>query len=299
LGLGEIFDRAVTLYVRNFAGFSIIALFLLVPISIANYFVLADQSTISTIFMQQIAHPHPGAAPPALPFSPALVWLLVAALLLTPFANVATAIGVARLYAREPVDWQSCYRRALARWPQILLVLLVEIAVVTGAIFAGALGIGIFTGLAIVLFRASAVAGVVAGVAAFLVLLAWLVSLMLLYLAAMFMFDAVGIEGVPVGAAIGSGFARIFNRSEFWRAVLAGLAIFAIQFGLILVATIAVGIVEAVLKSHLVDTIAQGLVSLLSTAFLAVLIAVYYYDVRVRREGLDLQASVERLTAGT
>ena len=35
------------------------------------------------------------------------------------------------------------------------------------------------------------------------------------------------------------------------------------------------------------------------TAFLTVLMAVYYYDVRTRTEGLDLEVELERLTAPT
>ena len=33
------------------------------------------------------------------------------------------------------------------------------------------------------------------------------------------------------------------------------------------------------------------------TAFITILLAVYYYDVRTRTEGLDLEVALERLTA--
>ncbi|HEY8314100.1 MAG TPA: hypothetical protein VIG51_07970 [Candidatus Baltobacteraceae bacterium] len=297
LGLGEIFDRAVTLYVRNFAGFSIIALFLLVPISIANYFALND-STSMTALLQQMQHPHPGATP-ALPFSPALVWLIAIGVVLTPFANVATATGVARLYARDSVDWRRCYGSALRRWPQILLVLLVQIAIFAGAAIAGALGVGICAGLSVALFAAGAFAGVVGIVVTVAVFFAWLAVLLMLYLAAMFMFDAVAIEAAPLRSSIASGFDRIFNRVEFKKALLVGISVFAIQLGFFIIASIVVAVLESLVKSHAIDTIAQGVLSLLATTFLAVLIAVYYYDVRVRREGLDLQTSVEQMIAGT
>jgi hypothetical protein len=55
------------------------------------------------------------------------------------------------------------------------------------------------------------------------------------------------------------------------------------------------GIVLGIVHVAALNSIAQGIVTLISTAFLGLLIAVYYFDVRVRREGLDMQAEIERL----
>lgn len=299
LGLGEIFDRAVTLYVRNFAAFSVIALFLLVPLSIAQYFVLGDQQAVTESILRQMQHPRPGGAP-IFPFSPAFLWLIGIAVLVTPFANVATAIGVAQLYGRERVDWRTCYAGALKRWLSIVGVLVAQACVAAGAIAVGVFALGISAGLSVVIFQSgAAVTGVIAVIVTVALFLAWLALFFMLYLCSMFMFDAVAIEGASVGEAFGSGFARIFNRTQFWKALLVALSVFAVQLGVIIVASMLVGLLELGLKSHVIDTIAQGIISLLSTTFLAILLAVYYYDVRVRREGLDLQSSVERLSAST
>ncbi|MGZ3548546.1 MAG: hypothetical protein ACXWNZ_09540 [Vulcanimicrobiaceae bacterium] len=299
LGLGEIFDRAVTLYVRNFAAFSVIALFLLAPLCIAQYFVLNDQQTAMDAILRQMQHPKSGA-PPAFPFSPSFFWLLIVSALLTPFANVATAIGVAQLYGRERVDWRRCYAGALRRWSSILAVLFAQICIAAGAAVIGVFAIAISTGVSVLLFQSGVPAtGVIFAFVTAALALAWLAFFFMLYLCAMFMFDAVAIEGATVGQAIGSGFARIFNRAQFWKGLLVGLSVFAVQLGVIIVASLLIGLLELSLKSHVVDTIAQGVVSLLSTTFLAILIAIYYYDVRVRREGLDLQSSVEQLSTST
>ncbi|MDQ2871568.1 MAG: hypothetical protein M3R35_00390 [Candidatus Eremiobacteraeota bacterium] len=295
LGFGEIFDRAVTLYVQNFAGFSIIVLFVLVPFSIANYMFLSASTAANAVILQQVLHPQPGASAP-FPISPALVWLFIIGALFTPFANVATAIGVARLYASQAVDWRRCYGAALARWPQILLALLTQLAIFAGAVFVGSIVIGVLTTFSVLSFTRNTTFGVAGFIITAALFLAWLALLLMLYLTSMFAFDAVGIESLAIGAAVGAAFRRIFNRTEFVKALLFGLAVLAIQIGIVVVSAILVAVLEAGLKSHLVDTLAQGIVSLISTAFLAILIAVYYYDVRVRREGLDLQASVEAMT---
>jgi hypothetical protein len=41
----------------------------------------------------------------------------------------------------------------------------------------------------------------------------------------------------------------------------------------------------------------EGLARAVITPFAVVLLAVYYFDVRIRREGFDLEASLERLSA--
>jgi hypothetical protein len=46
---------------------------------------------------------------------------------------------------------------------------------------------------------------------------------------------------------------------------------------------------------HVLNVAITAVISLVTYSFLGILLAVYYFDVRVRREGLDMQAQMERL----
>jgi hypothetical protein len=100
LAIGEIFDRAVTMYVRHFAVFTLIVLTLLVPIGILDYFVTDRSTSQLSQLLAQIAHPtvHSGSI-----YSPSqistLLGVALLALLLAPFTNNAVAVGVAAIYA--------------------------------------------------------------------------------------------------------------------------------------------------------------------------------------------------------
>jgi hypothetical protein len=93
---------------------------------------------------------------------------------------------------------------------------------------------------------------------------------------------------------MGSGFSRIFNRSELLRACAVALAFVAMYVGLIVVQMSIAATFEA-MNLHIVNVAITSVISLVTYSFLGILLAVYYFDVRVRREGLDMQAQIERL----
>ena len=115
-----------------------------------------------------------------------------------------------------------------------------------------------------------------------------------LFVALTFAMNAIVIEERPVFESIGLGFSRIFNREEFWRSVLFALAAGAVLLGAGMVA----GIFSTIFlllhwlpASAIVDTLFRAAI----TPFSIVLLAIYYFDVRIRREGFDLEAGLERL----
>jgi hypothetical protein len=295
LSLGEIFDRALTLYVRNIALFTLIALVLVVPLAIAQYFAGLHESSSFAQMIAQIQHP--GSTPPQPVSAEQSMWtflMISLAVVLNAFAVVAIAVAVAHLYRGEPVDWRACYARALQRAGAIVVTLLAEIAIFVVAVFAGAFVMAMVFVIAFLLVRASPALGVVAFIAAVLVGIVWFLGIVLCYLSFGFALSAVGIEQRGVGSAIGTGFSRIFNRSELLRAVLICLALSVVYIGFAVVSLTVAGTLES-LNLHIVNVIVNSLLSLVSTALLSVLLVVYYFDVRVRREGLDMQAQIEGL----
>lgn len=295
LTLGEVFDRAVTLYVRNFVPFTLIALAVIVPMAVLQYFAGLHASATFTQLLAQMQKP--GSVPAPAQTGADGLWgfaNIFASITLGAFATVAIAAGAGRIYRGERIEWGACYGRAFARTPAILFMLLIEITGLAFVLLAGGMAIGITFGLAIVFLRVATVLAVVAFVFAFAVLVLWLVFLVLCYLAFAFAYNAVGIEGVNMWKAIGSGFSRIFNRGELFRACLVALAFMAIYLGLMVVSVSVAALFESV-SLHIINVAVSAAIGLVSMSFLGILIAVYYFDVRVRREGLDLQMQVDSL----
>jgi hypothetical protein len=293
LSIGEIFDRAITLYVRNIVTLSIVVAMVTVPMTLAQYFADRSQAGAWTQILHQIQHPQ--AAPPAFEQYTVSFWALIAAgIFLTPFSLAAVAVVVGGLYAGETPDWRKAWAAALAHGVNIVLTTIVEIVMLCTALLVGAIPLFIIAFTAIVLAQTLAPLAAIIVVLLAIIALAYFVFILLCYLSVGLALNAIVIEDCAVGSAIRSGFARIFQRREIGRSTLVCLALLAAETGLMLV----VGFVQvglATLGHPLLQAAAQGIISLPASGFVAVLVAVYYFDVRIRNEGLDVANAIDRL----
>ncbi|MEO6835188.1 MAG: hypothetical protein ABI231_04700 [Candidatus Tumulicola sp.] len=300
LGFGEIFDRAITLYVRNFRPFFAIVLVLIVPLAVVQYVLDSSQATQIDAVLRVIQHPGSKLPPTAALFgSPGeIITLVLVAVLfyaLWPFALDAVAVGVARLYRGRPVEFGTCYRAVLPRWTAILGTLAIQAAIfiIWYVAFLAIVFLSIL--IAAVFARAWLPLGIAGFAGAFVVDLAALLALAPLFIALTFAMNAVVIENRGPVAAIASGFRRVFTRQEFWRALLFSLAVVAILFGS---SVVVAALVWVALWFHLIalEVILGSLMRAAFAPFSIVLIAVYYFDVRIRREGFDLESELARIT---
>ncbi|HXB83376.1 MAG TPA: hypothetical protein VNU22_08540 [Candidatus Acidoferrum sp.] len=305
LGFGEIFDRAVTLYVRNLVPFASIVVVFVLPISILQYLLdLGSQPEFSAI-VQILRHPARAQSQhmPTMFESPGLIAIFIATLfftyLLWPFALNAVAVGVAALYRNRPVVFRTCYEIVLRRWLQIVGMILLDFVVALVWYVATVLLIAAIVVVAVLLGKVSAAPmlwfwfGFIGAILVFIVSIPLLAPL---YVALTFSMYSVVIEERGVLESLSLGFARIFNRAEFWRALLFAVAAGATVFG----GSMMFGILAvAAAFAHLpgLQAAIEGLARAVITPFAVVLLAVYYFDVRIRREGFDLEASLERLSA--
>jgi hypothetical protein len=300
LDFGEIFDRAITLYVRNFVPFAGIVLVLIVPLTILQYVLdLAAQPQFDAM-IRILEHPERARTEhvPTIFDSPASIALTVVsvfvAYVIWPFALNAVAVGVARLYRNKPVEFRACYEVVLRRWLSILGMLGVELL----ALIAWYLtSIVIVVAVVLVLAPLAAVSAAFVIVATILVLIAMLLLLAPLLVALAFSMYSIVIEDRGVRASVALGFARIFTRGEFWRTLLFALAAGAIVLGASMVVG-ALAMVAVVAHLVVVEVILESLARVAITPFGVVLLAVYYFDVRIRREALDLEVGLERIAAG-
>jgi hypothetical protein len=301
LGFGEIFDRAVTLYIRNFVPFAAIVMVLVLPLAILQYYLdRAAQPQFDAILKILTSPGH--TAPPNLPNmyeSPATIVLMVVTILLVyliwPFSLNAVAVGVARLYRSRPVDFRACYQVVLQRWSQILALMFVEFLVLVGWYVAAILIIVAVVFVIAALSAASAAFAFWFGFVGFIIVFVAMVPLLApLFVALTFAMYATVIEESPVIPSLLQGFARVFNRGEFWRALLFAIATGAVVAGASTAFSV-LGMLAAFAHLPSVEAIIESLSRAVIGPFGVVLLAIYYFDVRIRREGFDLESSLERL----
>jgi hypothetical protein len=295
LTIGEIFDRAITIYVRHLVPLTLIVMTLIVPIQIVQGFLVRDQSQGLLAAIQQIEHPTKAAAPN---YNFGLVFLVIGlSALLVPIVNDAVAVGVANIYNAKRPSYRAAFATVLPRvFPLIgttileaLILLFTYLAFVVALSLIVVMGVAAVQGalpLAIVLF-------VIAG----LVTLAVIVLFTALFIGFSFATYATVLENLSPASAVAGAFRRLFNRLEFKKVLLMGLSAFAVNIGVVLLSGTVTVLLELLVKSQVVDLAVGAVVQSVSTAFLTVLLAVYYYDVRTRSEGLDLEVDLARLTA--
>ena len=302
LGLGGIFDRAVTLYIKNFVAFVAIVMVMIVPLAISQYVIdLASQPEFDAFVW---IFEHPGATPARIPtvFDSrssviALIVTLLISYFLAPFVMNAVAVGVARVYRGRPVEFRACYEAVLRRWKQILGILGMELLILLGWYVATVVVIVLGALAVVAIATAIPALGVALGAIGIIVGLAvMLLSLAPIALALEFAMYAAVIEERGIAEALNLGFTRIFNRVEFWRAVLfaiaAGITVLGASSMFSLLAML-FGVMHLTLLEDLIQTIPNAVI----TPFGIVLLAVYYFDVRIRNEAYDLEVGLERLTA--
>lgn len=301
LAFGEIFDRAVTLYIRNFLPFAAIVAVLIVPLAILQYVLDLSSQPEFDAMLRILIHPKLASTTPipSIFNSPLTIAVFAVLLFATyavwPFALNAVAVGVARLYRNRPVEFRACYEIVLRRWLQVVAMIGIDLLILLCWYVIVFIVVMIFAGiLSYFAFGVGAVfVGVLIGLIGFLVLLPSLAPILVSLTFAMY---STVIERRPVIESLGLGFERIFNRAEFWRALLFSLAAFAVMlagstiFGFI-------GLIAAVAHLPLLQALIESLARAVITPFAVVLLAVYYFDVRIRREAFDLETSLERLTA--
>jgi hypothetical protein len=296
LTIGEIFDRATTMYVRNFSVFTLIVLTLLAPLAVLRYILIGKFATESLAqIMDAIQHPtapHPALAAAGSAAAGLFVVFLLTTLL-APYVYNALAAGVAMIYRGETPTYAPAFRRVLSRGWSLLGTTVLCFLV----IFAIYIGIAFF--LIFVVALAAAIVGS-AGAAVLVVLLIgallMVVGLVLAVLACVFATYATTLEGVPAGQAIAQAFGRIFNRREFGKAVLVTLAWIALELIALVVSGGISLFLESVVRSLPLDLTFSTIAGAVLNAYVTTLLAVYYFDVRTRFEGLDLEVDIARLS---
>jgi hypothetical protein len=303
LPLGELLDRAFTLYFRNIVQFSALLAIVLVPSIIISYVQTRDIfATYISIMQKVISSPN---SPPDLsslssiaPNDALTMIQLLLAFVVIPISYGAVVVGVSRAYVGLPVTFVDCYRPAMRRWLAVIMliilwvivaiVLVIGFAIVGGILGAAAAGVGALLGSRLL------------GALGALVILGLVIVLfgfsVMLYLTSAISFISVVLEAIDPPRALSESFVRVFGGGRFWKGFGLALALAGIYFAALAVLGGGGALLAYILKAPAVYIIMVGLMQLFFVPFAVITAAVYYYDLRIRREGFDLQMLIERVT---
>lgn len=294
LTVGEIFDRAVTLFVRNVPVFSTLYALISLPL-IAAQVTIGNQASSVTQYIDAIAHPAKANAAHPWPAG-ALVFFVAAALFLVltvPLVYACAGCCVADIQRHGAPNWKRAFLHSVKRLPSIWLALILGVIAAGGGAFVGSIPVAL-VGIAVAFAASGAgeVAVIVVAVVLGLVFMAWLVVLALIPTMAIYITT---IEEHNPFRAFSVAMARIFSRAQFIRALQMALASAALYAGNVAIAFGVVGLSLTLAHSTMPAMIVNSCIGILYGGFLSALMAVYYFDTRLRNQGYDLQAEIDRL----
>lgn len=303
LSIGELLDRAFTISLKNLLPFTAIVAIVIVPEAIINFFFF--KGPLNTITNQLGTLPTPGGPvpDPARIFAayasgtPYLLALFVFALFLVPLSNAAVVSGVSRAYLGMPVRFADCYRDALPRWVSLILLGLLWVLAATVTMFAMSIAFAVFigamAGFGAMLGTVGAIFSIIFSLA---IGLAIIVVGLAIYLAAVFSFVAAVLERLSADAAFGSGFRRVFGEGQFWRSLGISASVIGISIGFWIVGGALGWLVISTTHSLTFQLVVSSVINAFLYPFIFAVVAVGYYDVRIRREGYDLQMLAAQLS---
>jgi hypothetical protein len=268
LGVGEILDQAIQVYRKNFRALVVMTAVAVIPVGIITILIhLSTRSSSSTTgptfggiqFSSGRADGHDAGVH----LAGALI-VIVLSLLSGRLAIGACTRGVSDAYlGSAPADARSSLGVALRSLGSLIwLEVLAVPAVIIGFLFCIAPGVWLWT--------------------------SWLVAT-----------PALLVEGARGRHALARSFELV--RPRFWPTL--GLALLAVLLTSMLTSAFSILLVGVIFATHSADStafiITSGIVgmlsSLLTTPLVAAAYVILYYDLRVRREGLDIQLVLSQL----
>lgn len=323
MGLGDILDTVFRLYRNNFLTFIGVVALIQIPLillqiavnmglsrGVARDFLLLQEALISfdPRFDSWTDLPLGNLV---LYFMVTILVALFEGIIAQQIINGALANAVSRRYLRQPVSITSAYGFGGSRiFSLIVAGLLVSLLILTfSLIVVGIFGLGVVLVAGLTSTQGGGDAGAVlttfVGFLSFLAIFA-LIMLIIIGAAILFLFvtQAIVLEGHGAIAAMRRSLHLV--RSSFWRVVGTVVAVYLMVQVLALIPTTAAGLgIGAIFNDPINDFgIRQSLSMLVSYGtqilvlpLLLIAYTVLYYDVRVRKEGFDLQWQVQQRAA--
>lgn len=313
--LGDMFDAAFRLYRRYFLTFIGVAALLQVPMAIAQ---MALQFTIGgnflTEWMRALTTPAlPGTSPfSTLPFGQLAMYMgLTSALsigqvlLVQSLINGALANAVSRAYTGQPVSILDAYRIGWRRFFALVGAAMVPLlaSTVLFGVLAACIGGSFFFLLRGGDTNSGALAGVLIVIVFFGALILVGLALAFFYVRLLLTTQTIVLENQGPLAGIARSW-RLTN-GAFWRALALVVLLFLLAYVISVIPTsmvsfvlqlISAGDLTALMRNQAIVSGIGVLGQLLVLPFQLVIYTMLYYDLRMRKEGYDLELMAQQAT---
>jgi hypothetical protein len=296
--IAEIFDHAVSLLVQNVVPLATILAIVAIPLTILEIVMTPQSKSFVNDFQHVLAAAHDLQALQKAILemgtfhgASSLGLVYFCDFIVTPLEWTAFVFAMWQFFIGAPVQIAQAYRTALRRWFSVLVVGLSYFVIYLAAVFVLALVVGIFTiGVTMIAHPGAIVFTVIIFA---LLLVAYIVSAVLLFTPWQLAFIASATEEANSFRAVGLGLRRAYAPGIRLRSALVGVVAITISLGgsLLLLATSAglAALAHVDALATIIDVIGDLLLNGVISAFLVG----YALDVRVRREGFDLELQTQ------
>jgi hypothetical protein len=311
LGLGEVLDRAITLTIRNAPLFIIIAVVYALPQAVFAYYGAQDQAQFFGGFADAMRDAVEGkhvnvqsilrAQRQTTVFNGFTVLLYLWLLAGLPLYSMALIAAASLRYRGEPATPREAYSIALRRAPSLIGITLIYLAILLIGVFIIIVaGVSIVLGITLLAgfvrnTAITSIAIIVIAVVAVIVGLITALAIALGYVSVHIAWMTNVFEGSSLVRSVAKGFDRVFDRAILRRSIWTGITYSVLSAGYSFFVIVCVGLIGAATRSNVAAVAFSSLMQIGLAAFFAVFFMIYYYDVRVRREGLDLELAAKRL----
>ena len=298
LGIGEILDRAVNLCVKHFMPLCLIYVVFMIPFSFVQYYATKDLSAMLQAFADaskaggstdpSVVLRHLGAGSST---NPGVLLLGFVLLVLSPLPAGALIEATSCYYFSRPTSFAQAYRVGLSRYLNMLGVSVLFFAA-GSLLYLGLILVIVALAFAIgfIYSQLIPVLGIALGVIVGILILAAIFAIVVfVMLALQLSYVMCVVERANFAVAFSRSFARLSSGIGLRRAAIVGLAYLAITFGIGLVALLGQLLILSFSQSPAAGAVYEAVVRVISSAFTTALIVIFYYDLRVREDGLDLQ----------
>jgi hypothetical protein len=291
LSLGELLDRVITILVRRFPLWAGILATVMLPLAVLQAIfppssLEALQAAMKGGDQAAIAHALAHSPLRATDFIPIFV-----ALLFKPLADCAAIAAFSRRYDGVDMTYAEAFAIGLRRWlPTLVLYIVWFVGFMVVAVVL-AIVVGVVASVLIALH--AQVLAIVVGVIAGLVALVAFIGLFCLSIPLLAVSQAtVVVETQNPFVALGRTFSRVFRGREIWRALGVGAAFAFLSLSVGGGAASVGALLGALMHTTIITTVVSALVGIAIAAIQYGFMTYYYRDVRLRREGGDLLATL-------
>jgi glycerophosphoryl diester phosphodiesterase family protein len=300
LSLGELLDRSFSLYRRHF--------WLFVGIMALPSLIALGFGVVVAVFNPQPVNPESVAAGETQPaeilgavawFVAAMIGMLIVYFIAYAVALGATTVAVSELYLGRPITIRAAYAPLRGKVGRLALLLVLLGVRMIGVLFLGFLAVGIAVAVGTIGSPILAVLVMLAGMAAALALWVWVILRYAVSVPAAVLEDETATSAIQRSIDLTRGsLGRVLVLLMF--TMIITYAVLAIFQGPFLIAAAMAGPESSGgFWFNLLGTITGSIGGAFTAPLMIVAFAVLYYDLRVRREGLDLQLMLSNLEAGT